>query len=52
LQAGVLDFIAASKDGVFKSIMASSEWFHFIVTNEELAKQIMNAVFDKLDIKN
>jgi hypothetical protein len=52
LQAAVLDLIAASKEGVFTSIMASSKWFHFTVTNEELAKQIIKAVYDKLDFKH
>jgi hypothetical protein len=52
LQAAVLDFIAASKNGVFTSIMYSDDWIEFVGQNKELAKQITKAVFDKLNIKN
>jgi hypothetical protein len=48
LQDGILDFIARSKNGLFTSMIASSEWFHFTVTNEDLAKEIIKAVCEKL----
>jgi hypothetical protein len=36
----VLDFIAASNDGILASIMASKEWINFAGQNDELVSEI------------
>jgi hypothetical protein len=52
LKLNILDALARAESGIFMSMMASSEWFHFTVTNEELAKEITTAVFTKLNYRH
>jgi hypothetical protein len=52
LQSGVVDFIKRSKSGIFVSVVASYDWFHFAATNEELAAEIIGEMFKKLNFKS
>jgi hypothetical protein len=52
LKIAVLDFIARSEDGVFASIISSSEWIKFAGQNEDWASKITEEVFKKVNFKN
>jgi hypothetical protein len=52
LKTGVLNFIAASKEGLLASVIASREWIDFVGQNDELAPKIIAAVFKGLNFKH
>jgi hypothetical protein len=52
LQSGVVDFIKRSNNRVFVSMLASRDWFHFAVANEELAEEIVTTMFKKLNFEH
>jgi hypothetical protein len=52
LKSAVLDYIFKSQDGIFTSMMVSSEWIQWAAQNEGLAFDIITAVFEKLGIKH
>jgi hypothetical protein len=52
LKSTVLDYISKSQDGIFTSMMVSSEWIQWSAQNERLAFDIITAVFEKLGIKH
>jgi hypothetical protein len=51
LKSEILDFIANSKDGIFTSMMISSDWMTFSSENHKLASDITKAVFEKLGMQ-
>lgn len=47
LKIAVLNFISSNDEKVFVKLVTSSQWFQFASKNEQLAKEITEAVFKK-----
>jgi len=52
LKTHILDFISKGNNGAFKTMVASDQWFEFAVHNKELAKEILDVVFKKLNFNH
>jgi hypothetical protein len=51
LKSDILNYIVKSKDGMFTSMIASSEWMQWSAQNEKLASDIIKEIFKKFGIE-